>query len=226
MSITPGSFVYSRKQNFSSSFAGTTKKFIQRVQIINASTKSPVERLCDLTIYALSVLGYIGSISAPDEASLKAEAHALQCTTAGPYNAIPTNSLRVGSTCGIAPTLWRFTLLASRPVIELRPVQTRSIKAWKRSRQLVGMIWLQLLLSAPTGKRIFWLLPWLVALRMRSLLYVAWTAVANLMILRRTRNKRLPQPCSATNCMSKTLPDQSLHVPPEFLDRSVVFSRV
>ena len=42
-----------------------------------------------------------GSISALDEATLKEESHALQCTTAGPYNAIPTNLLRAGSVCGL-----------------------------------------------------------------------------------------------------------------------------
>ena len=72
---------------------------------INASIKSLVERLCDLKIYALSVLGYIGSISAPDEAALKAEAHALQCTTAVPYRAIPTSLVGVGSVCGLRPDL-------------------------------------------------------------------------------------------------------------------------
>ena len=59
------------------------KKFTQRALKIDASTKSLVERLCDLKIYAVSVLSYIGSICAPDKATLKAEAHALQCTTAG-----------------------------------------------------------------------------------------------------------------------------------------------
>ena len=49
----------------------------------------------------MSVLGYLGSISAPDGATLKEEAHALQCTTAGPYNAIPTDLLRAGSVCGL-----------------------------------------------------------------------------------------------------------------------------
>ena len=48
---------------------------------------------------------YIGSICAPDKASLKAEAHALQCTTAGPHNAIPTGLLGVGSVCGFGPDL-------------------------------------------------------------------------------------------------------------------------
>ena len=52
-------------------------------------------------MYVLSVLGLKGSISAPDEATLKEEAHALQCTAAGPCDAIPTDLPRVGSTCGL-----------------------------------------------------------------------------------------------------------------------------
>ena len=78
------------------------KKFVQRVLTINASTKSLVERLCDFKIYAISVLSFIGSVCAPDKATLKAENHALQCTTAGPYNAIPSSLLQVGSICGLA----------------------------------------------------------------------------------------------------------------------------
>ena len=70
-----------------SSLDGTQKKFIQRVMKINASTKSLVERLSDFKIYAISVLSFIGSVCAPDKATLKAENHALQCTTAGPYHA-------------------------------------------------------------------------------------------------------------------------------------------
>ena len=63
-----------------------------------------MERSCDFKIYAFSVLVYIGSNSAPDEATLKEEAYALQCT-AGPYNAIPTDLLRVGSVCGLGPDI-------------------------------------------------------------------------------------------------------------------------
>ena len=47
----------------------------------------------------------IGSSSAPDDATLKAEAPALQCTTGGPYNATPTNLQYVGSVCGLGPDL-------------------------------------------------------------------------------------------------------------------------
>ena len=60
---------------------------------INASTKS------------LVVLSFIGSVCAPDKATLKAENHALQCTTARPYHAIPSHLLGVGSTCGLGPDL-------------------------------------------------------------------------------------------------------------------------
>ena len=79
------------------------EKIIQRVLKINAFTKSLVERLCDFKIYAISVLSFIGSVCAHDKATRKAETHALQCTTAGPYNAIPSNLLGVGSVCGLGP---------------------------------------------------------------------------------------------------------------------------
>ena len=80
-------------------------KNIQRVMKINASTKSLVERLCDFKIYAISVLSFIGSVCAPDNATLKAENHALQCTTAGPCNAVPSSLLQVGSICGLGHDL-------------------------------------------------------------------------------------------------------------------------
>ena len=80
-------------------------KNIQRVLKINASTKSLDERLCDFKIYAISVLSFIGSVCAPDKATLKAENHALQCTTAGPYHVISSSLLQVGSICGLGPDL-------------------------------------------------------------------------------------------------------------------------
>ena len=72
---------------------------------INASTKSLVERLCDFKICATSVLSFIGSVCAPDNDTLKAENHALQCTTVEPYNAIQSSLLQVGSICGLGPDL-------------------------------------------------------------------------------------------------------------------------
>ena len=61
---------------------------------INASTKSLVERLCDFKIYAISVLSFIGTVCAPDKATITAENHGLQCTTAGQYNAVPPHDFR------------------------------------------------------------------------------------------------------------------------------------
>ena len=72
---------------------------------INASTKSLLERLRDFKIYAISVLSFTGSVCALDKATLKAEDHAIQCTTARPYNAFPSNLLGVGSVCGLGSDL-------------------------------------------------------------------------------------------------------------------------
>ena len=72
---------------------------------INVSTKSLVERLCDFKIYAISVLGFIGSVCAPDKATFTAENHVFRCTTAGPYSTISSSLLQVGSTCGLGSYL-------------------------------------------------------------------------------------------------------------------------
>ena len=81
------------------------RKSHSSLMTINASTKSLVERLCDFKIYAMSVLSFIGSVCAPDKATLTAENHGLQCTKAGPYNAISSSLLQVSSICGLGPYL-------------------------------------------------------------------------------------------------------------------------
>ena len=53
----------------------------------------------------LSDFASIGFVCAPDKATLKAENHALQCTTAGPYNASTSKLLEVGSVYGLGPDL-------------------------------------------------------------------------------------------------------------------------
>ena len=64
---------------------------------------------CDCKIYAISVLSFIGSLCAPDKAALKAEAHALQCTTAGPYNAYLLTFLELALYVVLVLTWWVFT---------------------------------------------------------------------------------------------------------------------
>ena len=71
-----------------------------------------MERLVDFIFFALSVLAYFGSISAPNDATLKQKAHALQCTTAGPYYAKLTDFLRAGSACGLGIDLFWIRILS------------------------------------------------------------------------------------------------------------------
>ena len=54
------------------------EKFNQRTRKINGTSESLVERLVDFKVYALSVLGYLGSISALGRATLMEEVYALQ----------------------------------------------------------------------------------------------------------------------------------------------------
>ena len=71
------------------------------------------------------------------------------------------------------------TLSASRPAIELPRARIRSTKDLRRSR-LPELVILHLFLhSAPTGKRNFLLPPLFAAPRMRSILFVFWTTMAN-----------------------------------------------
>ena len=62
---------------------------------ITSSPKSLFERSVDYKVYALPVQGYIGSLAAPDQATLTEESRALQRLGAGPYNAnVPNVDVR------------------------------------------------------------------------------------------------------------------------------------
>ena len=86
---------------------------------------------------------------------------------------------------------WDSTLSASRTAIELPHVRTRSSKAFKRFRLLVNMVLLQCLLSALIGRRIFWCLPWLAALRRPLTLYGVWTTLVNSVMLHKTKGEKV-----------------------------------
>ena len=118
------------------------RKITQRVQKIYASTISLVERLCDMKIYALSVLGYIGSISAPDEATLKCEALAFSVLPQVHTMPFPATYYLLVPCGDLDPTCLVSTLSASR-----------AEHTHQRFRQLVGMMLIPFLLSAPIGKR-------------------------------------------------------------------------
>ena len=88
---------------------------------------------------------FIAPFSAPDEATLKDEAHALQCTTAGPYTAISTEMLRAGSVSGLGPDLtWDPYYQPRGPLKEPPPTQAHSPTAWQKFKQLANMIMLPL----------------------------------------------------------------------------------
>ena len=80
------------------------------------TSKSLVERLVDFRIYALSVLGYIVFSYPRQTKPLKEESYAVQCTTAGRYNALPTDLSRAGSVCGLGSDVHgiHITSLAAR----------------------------------------------------------------------------------------------------------------
>ena len=98
-------------------------------------------------------LVYTGSISALDEATLRDEAHALQCTTTGPYNAIPTNLLRVGSVCGLGIDILGIHTLSLAAGKRSASNPAHSPTAWRKFKQLVNMIVPPFMFSAPNGRR-------------------------------------------------------------------------
>ena len=53
-------------------------------------------------VYVRPVVGYIGSLAAPDQATLTEESRALQRLAAGLYNAISMQMLMAGKELGLA----------------------------------------------------------------------------------------------------------------------------
>ena len=126
-----------------------------------------------------------------DKATLKAETHAFQCTTAGPYDAIPSNLLGVGSVCGLGPDLvgiQSISLVVRHRVAACSTTLTQGLEKIQTAR---GELLFSL--SLPSGRKNFLFPPWPVAPRTLLILFVAWTVMASLMKPRRIRSRRLPQ---------------------------------
>ena len=68
----------------------------QKLGLSDCPTSKSMRYLC---------LDYIGSFCALDKATLKAEAHTVQCPTAKPHNAALSNLLGFGPVCGLGPDL-------------------------------------------------------------------------------------------------------------------------
>ena len=206
-------------ENYLHRWTAPREKFNQRTGKMNGTSESFVERLVDFEVCALSVLGYLGSASALNEATLKDEAHALQCTTAGPNNAIPTDLLRAGSVRGLGLTDVGFASLASLPVSEQPPLLACSSMALPEVVQLVTVTVPLFVLPLPNGKNSFSKHQWRIAPR-RSMSTCARWIVTELPTLPVIRSKRSPLFCSATRSKYVILLCRSLHVPPESWDRS------
>ena len=79
---------------------------------------------------------------APNKATLKTENHALECTTAGPYIAIPSNLLGVSSVCGLGPDL---VGIHSISLVLVRP---RLGKASRKSSGHISSLFVRLSLNS------------------------------------------------------------------------------
>ena len=101
----------------------------------------------------MSVLGHIASISAQDDATLNAEARAVQCITAGPYSAIPTELLCVGSACGIGPDMLGIHSISLAARYRTAASSSTLIKGLEKIQAARGYDLAPILLSAPIGKR-------------------------------------------------------------------------
>ena len=188
---------------------------------INASTKSLVERLCNLKVYAISVLSFHGSVCAPDKATLKAEIHALQCTTAGPYNAIPSTLLGVGSVCDSKPVqrypiyadlvgIHSLSLAARYRVAACSTTLSRGLEKISTARRHNCT---PLFALSPIREKNS--LP--LALRVHLMLFMTHLTKSH-----KTKSRRLQLACFWTNFINKTLLGLFLVVPRESWDLSVV----
>ena len=177
---------------------------------INASIKSLVERLCDFKIYAISVLSFIGSVCAPDKATLKAENHALQCTTAGPYNAISSSLLQVRSICGLGPDLVGIHSFSSAARYRVAAGSSTLRRGLNKVNEARGHNCTPLFALSPAWEHEF-LFP-----------SIDWTVTTLLTMFYRSKNRKLPPVYFWTSCVRKTLLGHSPVVPHESWDQSVV----
>ena len=101
-----------RPEGYLHRWTAPRKKFIQRTRKTNGTSKSLVERLVEIEICALSVLGYLGLTSAPDGPTLKEEAMRCKALPLDPHNVFPTDLLRAGSACGLGIDLFGIRVLS------------------------------------------------------------------------------------------------------------------
>ena len=132
----------------------------------------------DFKIYAISVLCFVGSVCAPDEATFKAENHALQCTTEGPYNAIPSTLLGVGSVCGLGPDLVSIHSLSLEARYRVAACSTTLSRGLEKISSARGHNCIPFF-ALPLGQKSLFHL-WPSALRVHLILFLGWTVMTHL----------------------------------------------
>ena len=178
--------------------------------------------LCDFKIYAISVLSFIGSVCAPDKATLKAENHSLQCTTAGPvqrYNRLPFLGL---APCVVSALTWLvFIPSALAAHYRVAACSTTLSQGLGKINTARGHNCTPIFALSPSARKFFLFPPWPVAPRMILILSLVWTVMTHLMKSRKTENGRLPLGCFLTYSIDKTLLGLFPFAPRESWDRSV-----
>ena len=174
-------------------------------------------------IYAISVLCFIGSVCAPDKATLKAENHALQCTTAGPYNAVPSTLLAVRSTCGLGPDLADIHSISLAARYRVAACSTTLSRGLEKINTARGHNCTPLFALSPIWEKEF-LVP-----SMSLSTADAFDVVCRLdrndtldEVPQNKKHRRLPLGCFLTNSINKTLLGHYPVAPRESWDRSVV----
>ena len=136
---------------------------------------------------------------------------------------IPTSLLGVGSVCGLGPDLVGIHSVSLAVRFRAAACSTTLNQGLEKIQAARGCNFAPIFaVSLLTGRKKFLHLPWLVAPRTLSILFVAWTMMVNLMKLHRIRSRRLPLDYSVTDYMSRILLDLSPYGPPKFWDQSAV----
>ena len=92
--------------------------------------------------------------SASKSRNVRREVDVLQCTIAGPYHAILTDLLRVGSVCGLGLDLFWICILCFA-ALEWLPTRAHSPAALQKSMQLENTTGVSLSPILPHGKKSF-----------------------------------------------------------------------
>ena len=166
------------------------KKFIQRVENQCFYQKAWLNDCVNFRFYAISVLCFIGPVCAPDKATLKAENHALQCTSAGPYNVSPSTLLGVGSVCGFGPDLVGIHSLNQAARYRVAACSSTLGRGLEKISTARGHK-CTLSFSLPFGKKSSMFHPWPLALRVHLKLFVGWTVMTHLTKSHKTKKQKV-----------------------------------